>query len=95
MTHRLPLPFGICIECQHAGAVLTHETGRVAMYCPHNRAGGFMQPTKDEGPIWTIHTPISRDEFAEALTRFLERYDQALKRQPSGIDLGSSETEQG
>jgi hypothetical protein len=73
----IPFPHGVCIDCQHNGNVMAHDTGRLAIYCPHNRAGAVMQPTTEDSPLWTIYTPISRDDFAESLVRFLERYQEA------------------
>lgn len=74
----LPLPFGICTQCQHEGQTLTHPTGRVALYCPHHRAGGVLQPATDGPPLWTIWTPITREEFDASLTRFSTRLVAAL-----------------
>jgi hypothetical protein len=77
--HDLPHPNGICIACQQTARVMKHDpTGRVALYCPHNQAGAFLQPTNEGPPMWTIFTPMSNDELVDSMLKFAERFRAAF-----------------
>jgi len=69
----LPLPSGICTACIHEAHPKEHPAGRLALYCPHHRAGAVLQPASDGEAIWTIWTPVTQEEFAASLARYSER----------------------
>ena len=64
-----PVPHGICRECaldpQHT--FLDSETGLLFSYCQHHKTGGYL-PTTMPRPMWSLLTPIEREEWAEIVT---------------------------
>jgi len=73
--NNLPRPNGICPDCQESAPVLKHDpTGRVALYCEHNRAGAVLNPATDGSVVWLIYTPVDRDEFIDSVLKFAERF---------------------
>lgn len=76
-----PQPHGICLECQSDAPVLKHDpSGRLAVYCEHNRAGAVLTPATDGSRLWVIYTPVERDEFVDSVLRFAERFRAAAGR---------------
>jgi len=77
--HALPRPNGVCSACQGAAPVLRHDpSGRLALYCEHNQAGGVLSPVAGGGALWIIYTPVSREEFVDSIAKFGERFRDAL-----------------
>lgn len=77
-TVYMPKPRGVCASCQATAPVLEHVSGRLAIYCEHNQVGAVFQATEDGASLWTMFTPMSKEEFVENVMRFAERFRKAV-----------------
>lgn len=74
MATQMPLPLGVCTDCQATAPVMEHVSGRMAIHCEHNQVGAIFQATADGASLWTLWTPMSHSEFVENVMRFAERF---------------------
>jgi hypothetical protein len=73
-NNSMPLPRGICVECQHDGEVFEHLSGVRLMYCKHHQTGAFLETAADGRWLWNMRTPMTEADFITSIQRHSERW---------------------
>ncbi len=73
----MPLPAGVCVDCQHGGDVFTHLSGAVLMYCEHNRTGAVLEKIGDGSRVWNMRSPMTREQFLLSIELHNQRFVEA------------------
>lgn len=81
----LPPAKGVCEECLQNSKQTATNGLLVISFCHHNRSGGVME-IRDGKPsgIWKIYTPITAEEFADAIAGAVADVESmSIKFQPN------------